>query len=137
MATDSMFLRLVGGNTISPQLIDNKISAHTIIAALQMWSNGEISKANIIAQYDFTHADDSDDLDNLTAWYAAAENQEKFSDILEWRIILARDKRIPGGGVGMDGAFGYAVKSALIGGADGTHSLRNTGPAPERFNSWA
>ncbi len=138
MATDSMFLRIVGGNVANSQLIDTKISAHTLIAALQMWANGEITKADVVAQYDFTHADDSADLNDLKAWFAAATKQEKFADVLEWRIILARDKRtnIPGT-VNLNGAFGYAVKATLIGGADGAHSLKNTGPVAARFNSWA
>lgn len=137
----SMLLRLAGGNAANPFPGDadndeSKISAHTFIAALQMWSNGEITKAQVVTQYNLTHADDSGDLDSLKGWFAAATKQEKFADVLEWRIILARDKRGPSG-IDLDGAFGYAVKATLIGGADGSHSLKNTGPVAEQFNSWA
>ena len=31
MATDTMFLRLVGGNAANPTLTDNKVSGHTFI----------------------------------------------------------------------------------------------------------
>ncbi len=140
MAVDSMILRLVGGNIANPSLTDNKVSAHDFIAALQMWENGEISKADVVAAYDFTHADDSGDLDSLKSWFVtarAAGLEEKFSNVLEWRIILARDKRTAAGGVDLDGKFGFAVKTALINGADGAHSLENTGPISERFTTWA
>lgn len=140
----SMFIRIVGGNaatpypgSLTPDADERKISAHDLIAALQMWSNGEITKAQLVAQYNFTHADDSGDLDNLSAWYAAATKQEKFSDVVEWRLILARDKSTAAGGVDLNGAFGYAVKATFVDGADGVHSLRDTGPVAERFNSWA
>lgn len=136
----SMLLRLVGGNTATPHPGDaedeGRVSAHSFIAALQMWSNGEITKAMLVTKYNFTHADDSGDLNDLNGWYAAATNQSKFSDILEWRIILARDKRGVSG-VDLNGAFGYAVKATLINGADGAHSLKNTGPIAARFNTWA
>lgn len=137
----SMFIRIVGGNVaepypgnLSPDNDESKVSAHDIIAALQMWSNGEITKATLVDHYNFTHADDDNDLENLSTWFDSATKKEKFSNILEWRIILARDKR---GVFGLDGTFGYAVKSTLIDGADGSHSLRDTGPTPARFNTWA
>ena len=140
----SMFIRLVNGNAanpypgaLSPDRNEGKVSAHTLISALQMWSNGEITKAALIARYNFTHADDSGDLDDLKGWYAAATKQEKFSDVLEWRLILAIDKRGVSETVDLDGSFGYAVKSTLINGADGVHSLKNTGPVAAQFNSWA
>lgn len=141
-----MFLRLVGGNAASPypgtldpapEANESKLSAHDFIAALQMWANGEITKAQIVSQYNLTHADDSGDLDGLKAWFAAATKKEKFADVVEWRLILARDKRTAAGGVDLDGAFGYAVKSTFIDGADGAHSLKDTGPVAARFNSWA
>ncbi len=140
----SMFIRIVGGNvanpypgSLDPDPNESKISAHTLIAALQMWANGEITKADMMAQYNFTHADDSGDLDDLKGWYDAATKAEKFVDVVEWRIILARDKRDADGVVDLDGSFGYATKSAFVDGADGMHSLKDTGPSPARFNSWA
>lgn len=140
MATDSMFLRLAGGNVANPTLTDNKVSGHTFIALLQAWKHGDITKAQLVAVEDFTHADDSADLDSLKAWYLAADATglgSVFFDVLESRIIMARDKRNADGTVNMDGKFGFAVKSTFIGGADGTHSLKDTGPAAERFTSWA
>ncbi len=139
----SMFIRLVGGNVASPypgtldpgpDNDESKISGHDFIAALQMWDNGEISKVDVVAHYNLTHVDDGGDLDDLKAWYVAATKRDKFANVLEWRIILARDKK---GTAGLDGAFNYAVKSTLINGADGTHSLGDTGPVAERFNTWA
>lgn len=140
-----MFLRLVGGNTASPfggglnpspENDESKLSAHDFIAALQMWANGEITKADVVLQYNLTHADDSGDLNGLKGWFQAATKQEKFTDVVEWRLILARDKRGPAG-IDLDGAFGYAVKGKFINGADAAHSLKNTGPQAARFNSWA
>ncbi len=137
MATDSMFLRLVGGNVANPTLTDNKISAHTFIAALQMVANGEITKAQMVAQYDLTHLDDSADLDNFISWYSSANNREQFANVLEWRIILARDKRTAVGGVDMDGAFGFAIKNKLLDGADGSHSFNPAaGIETAQFNKW-
>ncbi len=140
-----MFLRLVGGNLASPypdnaigiDPDEHAISGHDFIAALQMWDNGEISKADIVAQYNLTHASDSGDLDDIKAWYLDATKRDKFVNVLEWRIILARDKNDAAGNFIPDGAFGYAVKTAFINGADGNHSLENTGPVAARFNSWA
>jgi len=141
MATDSMFLRLAGGNVANPgPLTDNKVSAHTFIALLQMWKHGDITKAELVAAEDFTHADDAADLDSLKGWYLAADTAglgSVFFNVLESRIIMARDKRIVGGGVDMDGKFGFAVKATFIGGADDSHSLKNTGPTAERFTTWA
>lgn len=138
MTTDSMFLRLVGGNVANPTLTDNKISAHTFIAALQMVTNGEITKAQMVAQYDLTHADDSADLDNFIDWYSSANDREQFANVLEWRIILARDKRTAAGGVDLDGSFGYAIKSKLLDGADSSHSFNPAVVvAASRFNKWA
>ena len=138
-----MFIRLVGGNvaspypgSLAPDVDESKLSAHDFIAALQMWANGEITKADVVAQYNLTHADDSGDLDSLSAWFSAATNKEKFTDVVEWRIILGRDKRSASGTVDLDGAFGFAVKGTFIDGADGAHSLKNTGPVSSRFNSW-
>lgn len=139
-----MFVRMVGGNAAdpypgaldpAPENDESKISAHTFIAVLQMWANGEITKADLVAQYNFTHAEDSDDLDSIKTWFAAANKQEMFSNVLEWRLILARDKRGASGVLELDGAFGYAVKDIFVDGADEAHSLRNTGSA--RFNTWA
>lgn len=140
MTTDSMFLRLVGGNVANSTLTDNKVSAHTFIALLQAWKHGEITKSQLVVAEDFTYVDDTADLDSLKTWYLAADVAglgSVFFDVLESRIILARDKRPAGGGVDMDGKFGYAVKGTFIGGADGAHSLRNTGPMAERFTTWA
>ncbi len=139
-----MFVRLVNGNVanpypgaLAPDPNEVRISAHSFIASLQMWANSEITKSAIIDRYNFTHANDSGDLDDLKSWYDAATKQEKFSDVLEWRLILARDKTGVGSVVDLDGSFGYAVKGAFINGADGIHSLENTGPAGSQFNSWA
>lgn len=139
-ATDSMFLRLAGGNAANPTLTDNKVSAHTFIAMLQMWRHGDITKAQLVAAENFTHADDPADLDSLKAWYLAADAAglgSVFFDVLESRIIMARDKRTASGDVDLDGKFGFAVKSIFIGGADGAHSLKDTGPMAERFITWA
>ena len=140
----TMFTRLTGGNVatpypgvLTPDANEGKLSAHDFIAALQMWANGEITKADVVAHYNLSHADDSGDLDSLNGWYEAATKQEKFSDIVEWRLILGRDKRNADGSVDLDGAFGFAVKSAFIDGADGAHSLKDIGPAAARFNTWA
>ena len=138
----TMFARLTNGNVATPfpgnpDFDEGRVSAHDFIAAIQMWANTEITKAAFIAQFNFTHADDSGDLDLLKGWYDAATKQEKFADVLEWRIILARRKHNAAGTLDLDGAFGYAVKADLIDGADGGHSLKDTGPMPARFNSWA
>ncbi|KKL94838.1 hypothetical protein LCGC14_1860690, partial [marine sediment metagenome] len=120
MVTDSMFLRLAGGNVADPTLTDNKVSAHTFIALLQMWKHGDITKAQLVAAEDFTHIDDSADLDSLKAWYLAADVAglgSVFFNVLESRIIMARDKRNADGTVNMDGKFGFAVKATFIGGA--------------------
>ena len=135
-----MFLRLAGGNVADPVLVDNKVSAHTFVALLQLWKHGEISKAQLVATEDFTHADDASDLNNLKGWYETADAAglgSVFFDVLESRIIMARDKRNADGSVNMDGKFGFAVKTTFIGGADGAHSLKNTGPVAERFTTWA
>lgn len=139
-----MFIRLVDGNTatpypgaLAPDPDERRVSAHTLIASLQMWANGEITKAALVARYNFTHTDDSGDLDDLKGWYDAATKKEKFSDVLEWRLILARDKRGAGTAIDLDGSFGYAVKSTFVNGADGVHSLEDTGPVAAQFNSWA
>lgn len=140
MATNSMFLRLAGGNDANPTLTDNKVSGHTFIALLQAWKHGDITKAQLVAAVDFTHVDDSGDLDNLKAWYLAADAAglgSVFFDVVESRIILARDKRDAAGDVDMDGKFGFAVKATFIGGADDAHSLKDTGPQAERFTTWA
>ncbi len=140
MATDSMFLRIVGGNVSNPELIDSAVSAHHFIALLQSWKHGEITKAILVSAYDFTHADDSSDLDDLKGWYEAADVAglgSVFFDVLESRIILARDKKVVGFDPDQDGKLGYAVKATFISGADGAHSLRNTGPMAERFITWA
>ena len=140
MATDSMFLRIDGGNVVNPTLIDSKISAHDFIAALQMWENREITRQNVIDAYDLTHADDSGDLDSLKNWFVAARAARlggEFSKVVEWRSILARKKRTAAGGVDLDGKFGYAIQATFVGGADGVHSLKNTGPVAERFTTWA
>ena len=55
MSTDSMFLRLAGGNITNPQLTDNKVSGHTFIALLQLWKHGDITKAELVTAEDFTH----------------------------------------------------------------------------------
>ena len=137
--TDTMFLRLVGGNVTNPTLTDNKVSGHTFIALLQAWKHGDITKAQLVASEDFTHADDSGDLDSLKAWYQAADAAvlgSVFFDVLESRIIMARDKRNADGSINMDGKFGFAVKATFIGGADGAHSLKDIGPVAERFTTW-
>ncbi len=139
----SMLIRMVGGNVATPYFTNDpidefKMSGHAFIAALQMWSNTEITKQDVVDRYNFTHPDDSGDLDDLKGWHDAAVKQDKFANVLEWRIILARDKRTLVPGVNdLDGAFGYAVKNNLINGADSNHSLRDTGPAAARFNAWA
>lgn len=139
-ATDSMFLRLAGGNAANPERTDTAVSAHTFIALLQAWKHGEITKAQLVAAEKFTHADDSADLNNLKAWYVAADAAglgSVFFDVLESRIIFARDKRTAAGGVDLDGKFGFAVKTIFVAGADGAHSLKDTGPMAERFTTWA
>ena len=139
MAIDSMFLRLAGGNVANPEPPNNKISGHTFIAVLRTWADGEITKAQVIAADDLTHADDSSDLDSLKQWFLSAKAaglEDKFADVVERRIILARDKR-PAGVLNLDGKFGYAVKATFIGGADGAHSLKDTGPMADRFTTWA
>ena len=140
MATDSMFLRIVGGNAANPDIIDDRVSGHTFIALLQAWKHSEITKAQLVAAEDFTHADDAADLSNLKAWYLAADATglgSVFFDVLESRIIIARDKRNADGTLNMDGKFGFAVKATFINGADGAHSLKDTGPMAERFTTWA
>lgn len=140
MATNSMFLRLAGGNIANPILIDNKVSGHTFIALLQAWRYGDITKAQLVAAEDFTHVNDSGDLDDLKSWYDAAKTvglDSVFFDVLESRIIMARDKRNADGSLNMNGKFGFAVKTTFINGADGAHSLEDTGPVAERFSTWA
>ncbi len=141
-----MFIRLVGGNAANPypgtlapapEYDERKISGHEFIIVFQEWDYGVISKAQAVAEFNFTHADDSADLDLLNGWYQAATNKAAFLAILEGRLIMAREKQDATGTVDHDGTFGYAVKSTLIDGADGNHSLRDTGPMAARFNSWA
>lgn len=141
-STVTMLARLVNGTAASPlpdgpDDDEGRISAHTFIAALQMWANTEITKAAVVGWFNLTHPDDSADLDLLKGWYAAATKQDKFLNFLEWRIILAREKRDAAGTLDLDGAFGYATKAKLIDGGDGAHSLKDTGPVAARFNSWA
>lgn len=142
-AANTLLSRLVNGTAaapfpVNPDADEGVISAHDFISALQMWANGELTKATIVAYWNLTHADDSGDLDLLKGWYDAATKKEKFLNIFEWRIILARKKRNPAtSAIELDGAFGYATKAALIDGADGNHSLKDTGPAAARFNAWA
>ncbi len=137
-STIPMFIRLVGGNVATPYDPTGddefKISGHDFLAALQVWDNGEITKTDLVNHYNLTHTNDSGDLDDIKAWYNAATKQDKFVQVLEQRIVLSRDKR---GALGLNGAFGYAVKSTFINGADGDHSLENTGPVPAQFNTWA
>ena len=141
MSIDSMFLRLVGGNVANPTLTDEKISGHTFIDYLQSWRYGEITKTQLVAAEDFTHADDSTDLDNLKTWFLDADAGglgPAFLQVLESRIRFARRKSVPGSSApDLDGKFGFAVKATFVAGADGTHSLKNTGPVAARFNSWA
>ena len=140
MAIDSMLMRLVGGNVANPQLGNEPLSAHSIMAAFQMWGNGEITKVVIVDAYDLTHANDDGDLDLLKQWFSSARSaglEEKFAAVMEGRLLLARDKKVVGGGIEMDGKFGYAVKSTFVGGADGVHSLSDTGAMAERFTTWA
>ena len=141
-----MFLRLTGGNTANPYpgLLDpapeydeRKISGHEFIIIFQEWDRGVITKAQAVAEYNFTHADDSGDLGDLNGWFQAANDKAAFLQILEGRIILAREKQDAASNIDLDGTFGYAVKSTLINGADGNHSLENTGPVAARFNTWA
>lgn len=141
-SVDSMVMRLVGGNEANPTLINEKISAHDFIAALQVWNNTDISKAELVAAFNLTHPNDDGDLTAIKGWYNAAEANSpslgaRFVNELEWRIILARDKSTPSGGVDLNGKFGFAVKGTLINGADGTHSLENTGTLAHQFSSWA
>lgn len=141
----SMFLRLVGGNVANPypgsldpapENDEQKVSGHDFIIVFQEWDSGVITKAQAVAHFNFTHADDAGDLDDLNVWYQAANDKALFLAILEGRTILARDKS-PFSIFDLDGAFGYAVKSTFINGADGNHSLEDTGPIAARFNSWA
>jgi hypothetical protein len=141
-----MFLRLTGGNAANPypgtldpapEYDERKISGHEFIIVFQEWDYSVVTKAQAVAEYNFTHADDSADLDSLNGWYQAANDKAAFLQVLEGRIILAREKQNAAGNTDLDGTFGYAVKATLIGGADGNHSLKNTGPAAARFNSWA
>lgn len=135
-----MFHRLVGGNVVSPygagldpapEDDEGKVSGHDFIIVFQEWDYGVITKAQAVVLFNFTHPDDGGDLDDLNGWYQAAKDKAAFLAVLEGRIVLARNKRN-----GLDGSFGYAVKSTFIGGADGSHSLRNIGPIPARFSSW-
>jgi hypothetical protein len=140
MATDSFFLRMVGGNVANPTLVDPKVSAHDFMAALQLWVlSGEITKAEIIAKFDATAANDSDDLDAFNTWLSAANNQDGFLLVVESRLILAREKFNPelvSPHLDLDGLWGFAVKSIFVNGADDAHSLENTGPAGQQFNAW-
>ena len=140
-----MFIRLVGGNAANPypgvldpapENDESKVSGHDFIIVFQEWDYGVITKAQAVALFNFTHPDDSGDLNNLNSWYQAANDKAAFLAVLEGRTILARDKK-PLGILNLNGAFDYAVKSTFINGADGNHSLENTGPVPARFNSWA
>ena len=138
----SMFIRLVGGNEaapypglLSPDRDESKLSAHDFFSAMQMWANGEITKDAFITQYNLTHTDDSADLDNFREWFLMARNREHYANVLESRIILARDKENNDGSINLNGVFGYAIKSKLLGGADEAHPLsdllydtRPTGP---------
>ncbi len=140
-----MFHRLVGGNEASPypgalgpapENDESKVSGHDFIIVFQEWDYGVITKAQAIAHFNFTHADDSSDLDDLNSWFQAANDKAAFLAVLEGRTILARDKNSLGVS-DLNGSFGYAVKSTFINGADGNHSLGDTGPVAARFNSWA
>ncbi len=141
----SMFLRLVGGNAAnpypgvldpSPEYDERKVSGHEFIVVFQEWDYGVVTKAQVVAEYNFTHANDSGDLDDLNSWYQTANNKAAFLDILEGRTILAREKQNSAGSTDLNGTFGYAVKATFINGADGVHSFEDTGPVAERFNSW-
>ena len=125
-----MFIRLVGGNVatpypgiLSPDPDEHKISAHNFFAAMQMWVNGEITKSAFVTQYNLTHTDDSADLDNFRKWFLIAANKEHYANVLESRIILARDKENNGGSINLNGAFDYATKSKFFEGADEAHPL--------------
>lgn len=141
----TMIHRLTGGNTANPygagldpapEYDERKVSAHEFIIVFQQWDFGIITKGQAIAEYNFTHANDSADLDAMIGWYQAATNKQAFLAELEGRFILAREKQDSTGTTDLNGTFGYAVKSTLINGADGAHSLENTGPIDEQFNSW-
>ena len=137
----TMFARLTNGNVTTPfpgdpDVDEGVVSGHDFIIVFQEWDYGVVTKAQAIALFNFTHADDDADLVALNGWYQAATDKSAFLDVLEGRFILARQKNNISGVLDLDGALGYAVKATLIGGADGLHSLRDTGPVATRFNSW-
>ena len=139
----TLFLRLVMGNVLKP--IDpasglpeeQHVSAHTFRSVLLVWRGGDISKAQGITFLGANDPDDSGDLDLFKQWLDAAHAaglEEEFLDHVESRIVLANDKR---SAAGDDGGFGYAVKSTFVNGADGLHSLADTGPVAQQFVTWA
>lgn len=137
-AADPFVLRVMHGNALNP-LTDPQatLAAHTLVAGLRAWESGQITKATLVAAFDLTHADDSADLDGLATAGAAARTAGLLSiwfHELEMRMILGESKEN-----GLDGLFGFAVKSTFLQGADGAHNLRSEAGVPvgERFTTWA
>jgi len=120
---------VVGG----PDADEFVVSAHEVAILIREWDSGVLTKSEIVASYNFTHASDSGDLDAMIGWYQGATDKDAWLTHLEGRLVLARDK---GSSDGLDGRFSYAVKATLINGKTGTHSLEDTGPVNDQFNNW-
>lgn len=114
----TMFLRLVKGNEANPEVPDG-ISIHSFLGALHAWQRGERSRAQVIAEFNLTVADESD-LDAIKGWYNGSTDKKLFERVIKDRLYMAEDKTY-----GPDGVFGYAMKSVFINGADGLSHLNS------------
>ncbi len=123
----SVFLRLVKGNENFPG-IDDGISIHSFIGALDAWERGEISRADVIASFNLTAADETD-LDALKGWYNGSTDKKLFIKVMKDRLYKAEDKSgvvVPGSPIstgGLNGHYGYAIKNVFLNGADGATPL--------------
>jgi len=116
----SLFLRLVHGNEANPGIEDG-ISIDVFMAAMYAWQRGEVTRAEVIAVFGFTAADEAD-LDAIKGWYAASGSKPEFLRVLEGRLLMGQRKKTKGSLI-PNGFFDYAVKSVFINGADGTSHL--------------
>ena len=119
----------------SPEADEGIISGIEVVTFLRQVDSGILTKAGIVASYNFTHPDDDADIQTMGDWFLAANNKDAWLVHLEGRMLFARDKRTVDG---LDGRFSYAVVANLLHGADGQHSLAPTRPtAAHQFNNWA
>lgn len=131
----SLFLRLVKGNEDNPGVVDDGISIHSFLGALNAWQRGELGpgatgRAAVIATFNLT-VDDESDLDAIKGWYNGSTDKKAFERVIKDRLYMAEDKSgvvVPGSPIstgGLNGHFGYAVKSIFINGADGATHLNS------------